>query len=52
MVRVLGDGERSALFTLPAGNGLLRVWMQRPGKPVEVATNNDATGDVTVRFLG
>jgi hypothetical protein len=52
MVRVLDDGERSALFTLPVGSGLLRVWMLRPGKPVDLATNNDTTGDVTVRFLG
>ena len=52
MVRVLGDGERSALFTLPVGSGLLCVWMQRPGKPVELATGNDTTGDVIARFLG
>lgn len=51
MVRVLGPGERSGMFALPAGEGMLRVWVQEPGKPVEVFADNDTAGDVSVRFL-
>ncbi|MFO7973034.1 MAG: arylsulfatase [Candidatus Hydrogenedentota bacterium] len=50
-VTVLAEGEHAAVVALPEGEGMLRVWVQEPGKVPEVHLGNDTIGDVTARFL-
>jgi len=50
-VTVLAAGENTALVALPEGEGMLRVWVQEPGKLPHRLLDNDTLGDVTARFL-
>lgn len=51
MISVLAAGGNSAVCALPEGEGLLRVWIEEPGKPTAVYVDNDTLGDVSARFL-
>ena len=47
----LAAGTASAVFELAAGKVVLDVWVQEPGQPRVVISNNGTLGDVTVRRL-
>ena len=47
----LNAGTASAVFELPAGEALLDVWVQQPGQPRVIISDNGTLGDVTVRRL-
>ena len=52
MVCAMAEGQRAGVFSLPRGEGMLQVWMQYPGMPRDLPTDNTTAGDVTARFLG
>ena len=47
----LAAGAVSATFELPAGEAVLDIWVQKPGRPRVIISDNGTLGDVTVRRL-
>ena len=47
----LAAGAASAVFELPAGEAVLDIWVQQPGQPRVIISDNGTLGDVTVRRL-
>ena len=47
----LADGAASAVFELPTGKAVLDIWVQQPGRPRVIISDNGTLGDVTVRRL-
>ena len=47
----LAAGAASAIFELPAGRAVLDIWVQEPGQPRVIISDNGTLGDVTVRRL-
>lgn len=49
--KILFTGENWAVFQLPYGSGMLKVWFEEDGKEKIVFASNDTIGDVDIEFL-
>ena len=45
----MAAGATSAVFELPAGKSVLDIWVQQPGQPRVIISDNGTLGDVAVR---
>ena len=49
--KTLFTGENRAVFQLPSGSGMLKIWFEEDGKEKVVFTKNNTIGDVDIELL-